>query len=114
VLALTGVYGVVSYDVRRRRRELGIRVALGASRARILREVLRSGAVLAAAGVGVGCLAAAALTRVTGSVVVDLGTLDPWVLAAAALLFGAVGVLGSWAPARAAASTDPADALRNG
>lgn len=112
ILALTGVYGVVSSEVRRRRRDLGIRVALGASRRRILGEVLRSGAALVGTGIVVGCLAAAGLTRVMGSVVVDLGRLDPWVVAAAAVLFGGVGVLASWLPARVAASTDPAEALR--
>ncbi len=111
-LALSGVYGVIAYAVRSRRRELGIRVVLGADRRRILRGVLDQGIRLAGAGTAVGIVAAALLTPAMGSVVVDLGRLDPLVLAVAVAAFGGVTVLASYLPARDAARTDPVEALR--
>jgi putative ABC transport system permease protein len=93
-LAIVGLYGLVSYSVSQRRREVGIRVALGAGRARIMGLVLGQGARLAAAGVALGLLAALALTRLLGSLLFGVSPLEPTVLAAAA---GGLGLAGSLA-----------------
>lgn len=111
-LAASGVYGVVAQSVRARRRELGIRIALGADHRRLLRTVLDQGILMAVVGSALGVVGAALLTRVIGRVVVDLGRMDPLVLAAVTGLFGVVTLLASWLPAREAARADPLEALR--
>ena len=113
LLALLGVYGVLSYAVAQRRRELGIRAALGADRRKVGALVLREGAGMAAAGLGLGALAFLALARGIDALVFGVGPRDPLTFAAGALLLGAAALAAAWLPARRAAAVDPAIALRS-
>jgi len=110
-LAAIGIYGVMSYSVRGRMREIGTRMALGASRASILRMVLGQGAriaiVGAAAGVGVALFAGRALS----SLLYSTSTTDPYVLATSAILLLGVAVLACYVPARRATRADPMTVL---
>jgi len=112
VLAATGLYGVVSFLVARRTREIGVRMALGAQRARVAAEVLATSTRLAAAGIVLGIGAAIALRRYTASLLYGIVPQDPWPLAGAALILAAVTLLASLAPARRATRVDPAEAIR--
>ena len=112
LLAVLGIYGVMSYAVGRRAREMGIRVALGAGRADVLRLVLRQGLGLTALGLAAGALGAAAATRFVGSVLYDVGPLDPATYAAVALLLVAAGLVACFLPAWRATRVDPVRALR--
>ena len=111
-LSVIGIYGVLSYWVAQRRYELGIRLALGAQRADILRIVVRQGFVLALAGIVIGLLVAAFLTRLMSSLLFQVGTLDLATFAAAPLAFLSIALLASYLPARAATRVDPMEALR--
>ncbi len=112
-LGAVGIYGVVSFTVAQRTRELGVRMALGASPRQVFREVLTRGAVLAGAGIGIGLTATFAVARVFAGLLYGVTALDGLTLVAApALLFGvAVGAI--WMPARRAVRTDPLTALRS-
>jgi putative ABC transport system permease protein len=112
VLAIIGTYGVISYSVGRRKREVGIRLALGAAPGDVLRLVLAEGLALTGAGLAAGLLGAAALTRSLASLLFDVGRLDPATYAAAALALAAAGLLASWVPARRAMRVDPVRTLR--
>lgn len=112
LLAAIGLYGVLSYTVERRAREIGVRLALGARPADVVRLVLKQGVGLAAAGVVVGIAAATALTRTIQSVLFGVSPTEPDVFAAAALLLLAVAAGASYWPARRATRVDPCDALR--
>jgi len=112
LLATAGIYGVVAYSVSQRTRELGIRMALGAGRPRILRLVLRQGAVLAIAGVAVGAAAAAWLTRLLATLVYGVGTLDPATFIAVSALLVIVAIAASFVPAVRAVRLNPVAALR--
>jgi predicted permease len=111
LVALVGLFGVISYTVRTRTTELGIRMALGAGRPEIMTMVLRQGAFLSAAGVVGGIVGALALGRFMRSMVFGLSATDPFVLAATALALAMVSLLASWAPARWACRVDPARVL---
>jgi putative ABC transport system permease protein len=111
-LGAIGVYGVLSDTVSRRRRELGIRVALGAAPSTLLGGVLADGARLAAIGVAVGLLASFWTGRALRALLVDVGERDPIALAGSALLFGLVALLASLGPAARAVRADPIEALR--
>jgi predicted permease len=111
VLGVVGLYGVISYAVSQRRREIAIRLALGAQQARVTRAFVRYGAGLAAAGVAIGLVVAAGVTRLMGALLYDVGTLDPLTYAVVALALTAAAALASWVPARRAAAVDPAEAL---
>jgi putative ABC transport system permease protein len=113
LLAALGIYGVISYAVTQRTRELGIRVALGATRRKILTLVIRQGAWLAVVGVVIGVAASMALTRALSSMIFGVGKLDPVTLAIAPLTLIAAALLGCYLPARRAARVDPAIAMRN-
>jgi predicted permease len=113
LLAVVGIYGVISYAVAQRTRELGVRLALGASRRQVLGLVLRQGASLALAGVAIGLAAAFALTRVVASLLYEVPPLDPLTFALVPLVLGAAAVLASLAPARRATRVDPLIAIRN-
>jgi putative ABC transport system permease protein len=113
LLAALGIYGVIAYAVSQRTRELGIRVALGATRERIVRLVIREGVWLAGTGVVLGVLASLALTRAIASLMFGVGKLDPVTLTAAPLTLMAVALLGCYLPARRAAKVDPVIAMRN-
>jgi ABC-type antimicrobial peptide transport system permease subunit len=111
-LAVIGIYGVLSYWVAERRYELGIRLALGAQRADILRMVVRQGFMLAIAGIGFGLIAALLLTRLMSSMLYQVGTLDLTTFVVAPLVFLSIALLASYLPARGATRVDPVEALR--
>jgi predicted permease len=107
VLGTVGIYGVISYTFEQRIREIGIRIALGATRTDVLAMVLRQGALIGLVGIAVGVAAAMAATRFLASQVFGVGTIDVSTYVAAAFLVGAVSVLASFVPARRAARAAP-------
>src|SRR5262249_24905008 len=111
-LAAVGVYGVLSYAVAQRTQELGIRMALGASRRSVLRLVVGDGMRLAAAGIAFGVLGAFGVTRVVASLLYDLTPTDPVSFGAPALFLAATALAASYVPARRATCVDPVIALR--
>jgi predicted permease len=113
LLAALGIFGVMSYAVVRRSREIGIRVALGAHRVDVLRIVLGRAVVLVAAGVGVGLVGTLALSRTMASLLFNLSPTDPTTLVGVATLLAAVALLASYLPARKATRVDPLVALRS-
>ena len=112
LLATTGIYGVMSYSVSLRARELGIRMALGARRETILMQVLRNGAVVALIGMAAGLAGAAALGRVIQGLLFEVDALDAVTYAAVMGVLLATSLLACYLPARRAAGTDPLRALR--
>jgi ABC-type antimicrobial peptide transport system permease subunit len=112
VLAVIGVYGVISYGVVQRTREIGIRVALGARRAQILRLVIGEGMLTVAGGIVVGLVAAAALSRLLVSLLYQVRPGDPSTFASIALLITGVALVACGLPARRALRVDPATTLR--
>jgi putative ABC transport system permease protein len=112
VLAVIGTYGVMAYSVAQRTQEFGIRVALGAGRADVLKLVLRQGLILTAAGIALGLIAAVGVTRFMSSVLFEVQPGDPVILGSAAAVLGAVAMLASYLPARRATKVDPMLALR--
>jgi predicted permease len=112
VLAAVGLYGVMSYTVTRRSREIGIRFALGAARATILWGVLRETTLLSMTGIAIGLAAAFAATKVVSTFLFGLTPRDPLTLAAAAATLLLVTVVAGYLPARRAAGVDPMRALR--
>ncbi len=113
VLAAVGLYGVISYLVAQRSHELGVRIALGASRVDVLGLVLKRGLLLAGAGAAIGIAAALALTRLIASQLYDVRATDLRTYAAVTVSLIAVAALASFVPARRAARTDPMIALRS-
>jgi predicted permease len=111
-LALLGVYGVVSYSVARRTQEIGVRMALGAGQATVLRMVLRQGLTLVALGAAIGAIAALGAVRVIASELYGVKPSDPWTFFAGATLILLIGCLACWIPARRAMRVDPMVALR--
>ena len=112
LLAAIGLYGVVSYGVAQRTREVGVRVALGAHPADILRLVLSKGLALVGIGLLVGLVSAAAATRFLGALVYGVSRNDPVTFAGAGLLLAVVALLAHWVPISRALRIDPAVALR--
>jgi putative ABC transport system permease protein len=112
-LAALGIYGVIAYLVDQRRRELGIRVALGASPPQVLALVMRQGSVPVAIGLVGGIAGAFALTRVLSSLLYEISATDPPVFAAITLALIAVSLMAMAVPARRAARVDPLEALRH-
>jgi putative ABC transport system permease protein len=113
VLAVIGVYGVVSYGAAQRTREIGIRMALGAFPTDILRMILRQGVFLVAGGVVVGVAVAAAITRVIARYLVLVSGTDPLTFIAVVLLLGGIAMGACYLPARRAMKVDPMVALRH-
>jgi predicted permease len=111
-LALIGIYGVISYGVAQRTREIGIRIALGADRAAVLRDVVGRTARLTAAGLAAGIVGALALTRVLAAQLYGVGPTDVPTFVAVAVLLSIVALVAGYLPARRAAAVDPAIALR--
>jgi putative ABC transport system permease protein len=112
VLAAVGIYGVMAYGVSRRRHEIGVRLALGARRADVLRLVVGQGLALALAGVAAGLVLGLGLTRALSGLLYGVSRTDPAVFAGLSALLVAVALLASWLPARRAAGIDPMRALR--
>jgi predicted permease len=112
VLAVVGIYGAIAYSVAERTGELGVRLALGAGRADIVRLVLRQGLLLALSGTGVGLAASLGLTRLLESQLYRVSSTDPITFAGCALVFAVVAALASYLPARRAMRVDPMVALR--
>jgi putative ABC transport system permease protein len=113
VLAVIGIYGVMSYTVNQRTHEIGIRMALGAQRADVVRRVLRQGVVLAALGIAIGAFGSFAMARGMATLLHEVSPTDPVTFVAVAVMLAAVAVVGSWLPARRAAAVDPVVALRD-
>jgi putative ABC transport system permease protein len=113
ILAVVGIYGVISYSVAQRTQELGIRIALGASRSDIFGLVIGNGLKVALAGILVGLVASYGLTRLMASLLFQTSATDPIIFAASAALFAIVAMLASYLPARRAMRISPTDALRS-
>ena len=112
LLASVGIYGVISYVVSQRTREVGIRLALGARTEDVLKLVVGRGALLVLAGVGIGVAGALAATQALSKMLFGVSATDPLTYAAVAVVLGGVAVLASYLPARRAAAIDPMVALR--
>jgi putative ABC transport system permease protein len=113
LMAAVGLYGVLAFTVAQRRREIGIRMALGARRADVLRLILRQGMALAVAGAVIGLIGALALARLLGSLLFEIKPNDPLTFAVVPLVLTATALLACWLPARRASQADPVVALRS-
>jgi putative ABC transport system permease protein len=112
VLGAVGIYGVMSYVVAQRTREMGVRIALGASRTDVSRMVMRQGIRLTALGIVIGVAGALASSRVLESLLYEVRASDPLTHSAVAALLGLIALAASWLPARRAARVDPLTAMR--
>ena len=112
LLSAVGLYGVLSYTVRQQTRELGVRLAFGATAGSVIGRVVKSGAQLAAAGIGIGLVGALLLGRSLEAQLFHVSANDPWALGATAVVVLVVSVLASLIPARRASRIDPMVALR--
>ena len=112
LLAAIGVYGLLSYSVARQKREIGIRLALGATPRQVRRAVVVEGMKLALAGIAIGVPAAIALSRLISAHLFAVGATDPATLGGVALLLGSVALVACWLPARRVQGIDPVTALR--
>ena len=111
-IAACGLYGLMAYAVTQRRREIGVRMALGAQRGDVVSLVLTRAMWIVVSGVAIGLIAAASLTRLLRAFLFDVTPTDPVAFVAVTALLVAIGALAAWLPARRAASIDPVGALR--
>jgi ABC-type antimicrobial peptide transport system permease subunit len=112
VLAVLGLYGVIAYMVARRRNEIGVRIALGATRTRVIRLVLGEATLLLVFGLAIGVGFAAWAGRTAASLVYGIKPADPLTISSAAALLALVALAASYAPASRASRLQPMDALR--
>ena len=112
ILAAVGIYGVIAYNVTQRTKEIGIRMALGAQREKMLTMILRQSLTMAAIGIGIGLLGAFAATRLLGALLFGVGTTDLPTFGAVIILLGAAAIFAALLPARRAMKVDPVIALR--
>ncbi len=112
LLSGLGIYGVVSYAVGRKRREIGIRMALGADSGQMVRKLVQGGLLLALPGLALGALASVGVGRMIQLLLLDLSPFDPIALGTVSMLLLAVVLVASWIPARRAALVDPSESLR--
>jgi predicted permease len=112
VLATTGLYGVINYVVTRRRNEIGIRIAIGAGRGKVVQMVMREALLSVACGVGIGTVLALAAGRVSASLLFGLKPYDPLTLSASIVMLVVIGAFAAFLPASRASKLDPAEALR--
>jgi ABC-type antimicrobial peptide transport system permease subunit len=112
LLATVGLYGVISYVVTRRRNEIGIRIAIGAGRGKVVGMVMREALLSLAGGVGIGIVLALAVCRGAGSLLFGLKPYDPLTLGFSVVLLMVIGVLAAFVPATRASKLDPSEALR--
>ncbi|HTC88622.1 MAG TPA: ABC transporter permease, partial [Bryobacteraceae bacterium] len=112
ILAVVGIYGIVSFSAAQRTREIGIRMALGGSARDVISLILQQGVRLVAVGLGIGLLAALGITRVMTRLLVGVSPSDPLTYASVALLLAAIALAACWIPARRATHVDPNIALR--
>jgi ABC-type antimicrobial peptide transport system permease subunit len=112
LLAGIGIYGVLSYVVGQRTREVGIRMALGADRGDVVRNVLRDGAAMTLPGIGIGMVAAFVLTRLMSAMLFGVTPTDLVTFATVPIVLGTIALAACYLPARRAAKLDPMQALR--
>jgi len=113
VLAALGIYGVISYSVTQRTQEIGVRMALGATLARVQLDVLRSTLILALIGIAIGTIASLAISHLITSLLFGTTPTDPATFAAMILILAAIALLAGYIPARRASRINPMVALRN-
>lgn len=114
LLASIGIYGVLSYMVGQRSKEIGVRMALGAQKFDVLRMVMKDGARMTLAGILVGMIGALALTRLMGTMLYGVRPTDPLTFISVAVLLGGIAMLACYLPAKRAMQVDPIEALRQG
>jgi putative ABC transport system permease protein len=112
LLAAVGIFGVMSYSVTLRTREIGLRMALGAQPGEVLKVILKQGLLLTSIGIGLGMAGALALTRLMSGLLFGVESTDPATFAAIVLLFAFVALIACYIPARRATRVDPLIALR--
>ena len=112
VLAGIGIYGVISYNVAQRTREMGIRAALGATERSLLRLILDRGVRLTLIGIAIGVAGAIALTRLMAAILFGVGARDPMTMVSVGVILAGVAIMASYIPARRATRVDPVVALR--
>jgi len=112
LLGIVGIYGVISYGVSQRTREIGIRLALGAQKGELKWMFVRSALVLTGVGVAIGAGTAAALTQLLKSLLFNVSPMDPFTYITVPVVLGLAAALASYLPARRAAAVNPVEALR--
>jgi putative ABC transport system permease protein len=112
VLASIGLYGVLSYSVTQRTREIGLRMALGASASSVIRMIVGRGLALTGIGLGIGLVTAWAATRAMKNLLYGVAATDPLTFGSVAALLGIIALIACWAPARRASRVDPITVLR--
>jgi len=113
ILGAVGLYGVLSYVVAERTREIGVRMALGATSTQVRRMVVAQGSRVVVVGIAIGVAAALAATRALGSLLFGVAPMDPATFAAMSAVMIVIGLLASYLPARRASSIDPIESLRS-